>query len=188
MYDPRPRLRSFNSASPTTSWRASIHRAGPASLRRCGCFNGIPSTQGLRARIYSVDTRCAVRVERPSESNDATLLKGGEDYQFGNFSLRVIRSLHSPLLKKRYNNISLAGEVPRELKPPLHESAFAEGGSLIYLVRIAGHQIFIMGCDHSRLFQTNGIQIAQREMWSLTCTVFDQSLLHACRDRRRMRE
>jgi L-ascorbate metabolism protein UlaG (beta-lactamase superfamily) len=78
-------------------------------------------------------------------ADQTIVVKGGEDYDFGDFSLRVIPSLHSPLLKKRYNNISLAGEVPRELKAPLHESAYAEGGCLIYLVRMAGHQIFIMG-------------------------------------------
>ena len=36
--------------------------------------------------------------------------------------------------------------VPRRgLKAPLHESDYAEGGTLIYLLRIAGHRIFIMG-------------------------------------------
>jgi hypothetical protein len=35
--------------------------------------------------------------------------------------------------------------VPKELKAPIHESAYAEGGTFIYVVRMAGHQILIMG-------------------------------------------
>jgi len=40
------------------------------------------------------------------------VIKGGEDYDFGNFSLRVLPSLHSPLLKKHYNNTQWASDVP----------------------------------------------------------------------------
>jgi L-ascorbate metabolism protein UlaG (beta-lactamase superfamily) len=73
------------------------------------------------------------------------IVKGGEDYAFGDFSLRVIPGLHSALLAKHYNNIRYAGTTPAGLKAPLHESAFAENGSLEFLLRIAGHQLFIMG-------------------------------------------
>ena len=74
------------------------------------------------------------------------IVRGGEDYAFGDFSLRVIPSLHSPLLQKRYNGTQWAGDMtPAGLKAPLHESAYVEGGSLDYLLRMAGHQVFIMG-------------------------------------------
>lgn len=73
------------------------------------------------------------------------IVKGGEDYAFGGFSLRVIPGLHSPLLAKQYNNIRYAGATPAGLKAPLHESAFVENGTFEYLLRIAGHQVFIMG-------------------------------------------
>jgi L-ascorbate metabolism protein UlaG (beta-lactamase superfamily) len=72
-------------------------------------------------------------------------VRGGEDYDFGAFSLRVIPSLHSPLWKKQYLNSAWAGTASRGLKAPLHESAFVEGGSLAYLLRIDGHKILIMG-------------------------------------------
>ena len=71
---------------------------------------------------------------------------GGEDYQFEGFSLRIMPSLHSPLYGKRYNNDpKLNGNTPAGLKAPLHLSAYVEGGSLAYLLRIGGHRIFIPG-------------------------------------------
>jgi len=74
------------------------------------------------------------------------VVQGGEDYQFEGFSLRIIPSLHSPLVGKSYNKEpSYRGNTPPGLKAPLHESAYVEGGSLAYLLRIGGHQIFIHG-------------------------------------------
>jgi L-ascorbate metabolism protein UlaG (beta-lactamase superfamily) len=73
------------------------------------------------------------------------VVRGGEDLQFVGFSLAIIPSLHTALLDKRYNDGFWAGSTPPGLKAPLHESDYREGGTLIYLLRIAGHQIFIMG-------------------------------------------
>jgi L-ascorbate metabolism protein UlaG (beta-lactamase superfamily) len=73
------------------------------------------------------------------------VVRGGEDFQFDGFSLEVIPSLHTALFDKRYNDGFWAGTTPPGLKAPLHESDYAEGGTLIYLLRIAGHRIFIMG-------------------------------------------
>jgi L-ascorbate metabolism protein UlaG (beta-lactamase superfamily) len=71
---------------------------------------------------------------------------GGEDYQFDGFSLRVIPSIHSPLWNKRYNNhFDYTGSTPAGLKAPLRVSSYMEGGSLAYLLRIGGHEIFIHG-------------------------------------------
>lgn len=71
--------------------------------------------------------------------------RGGEDYQFEDFSLAVIPSIHSPLWDKRYNDGFWAGSTPPGLKAPLHESDYREGGTRIYYLRIAGHRILIMG-------------------------------------------
>jgi L-ascorbate metabolism protein UlaG (beta-lactamase superfamily) len=73
------------------------------------------------------------------------VVHGGEDYAFDGFSLRVIPSLHSPLLAKRYNDTVWAGTTPPGLHAPLHESAFVENGTFAFLLRIGGHRIFIMG-------------------------------------------
>jgi L-ascorbate metabolism protein UlaG (beta-lactamase superfamily) len=73
------------------------------------------------------------------------VVRGGEDFDFGGFSVRVIPSIHSALYGKRYNNSQWAGAPPAGLKAPLHQSAFQEGGTLMYLLRISGHEILIMG-------------------------------------------
>ena len=86
------------------------------------------------ARAYSV----------PNER--LIVVRGGEDYQFEGFSLRIMPSIHSPMYDKRYNNDpAYTRNTPAGLKAPLHESAYSEGGSLAYLLRIGGHQIFIHG-------------------------------------------
>jgi L-ascorbate metabolism protein UlaG (beta-lactamase superfamily) len=72
-------------------------------------------------------------------------VRGGEDYDFGTFSLRVMPSIHSALRNKRYFNSPIAGNTPAGVKAPLKVRDFQEGGSLAYLLRMAGHEILIMG-------------------------------------------
>jgi hypothetical protein len=53
-------------------------------------------------------------------------VRGGEDYQFGSFSLKVIPSIHSPLDHKRYFSSATA---PAGMKAPLTlEQIHPEGG------------------------------------------------------------
>lgn len=68
-------------------------------------------------------------------------VKGGEDYQFEKFSLRVIPSLHSALSCKLYRDF---GTVPQTDKP-LSLDEYVEGGTLAYLLRFAGRQILLFG-------------------------------------------
>ncbi|MBY0492337.1 MAG: MBL fold metallo-hydrolase, partial [Gemmatimonadaceae bacterium] len=74
-------------------------------------------------------------------------VRGGEDYDFKDFSLRVIPSIHSALENKRYfnNGRGIAGTAPRGLKAPLTRRDYQEGGSLAYLLRLGGHEVLIMG-------------------------------------------
>jgi L-ascorbate metabolism protein UlaG (beta-lactamase superfamily) len=67
---------------------------------------------------------------------------GGEDYQFDGISVRVIPSLHSPLLDKHYFN---SKRYRGDLNVPLRISDYIEGGSLMYLCRLGGHQVLTMG-------------------------------------------
>ena len=69
-------------------------------------------------------------------------VRGGEDYEFGAFSLRVIPSLHSALNNKHYFD---PGVIPRDAKAPLRFRDLVEGGSLSYLVRLGGHEILTFG-------------------------------------------
>jgi L-ascorbate metabolism protein UlaG (beta-lactamase superfamily) len=68
-------------------------------------------------------------------------IKGGEDYDFGSFSIRIIPSLHSPL-----NNRHLldARVLPKDAKLPLRMNDYVEGGTYSFLIRIGGHQILAM--------------------------------------------
>ena len=69
-------------------------------------------------------------------------VKGGEDYQFENFSVRVIPSIHSALNDKHYID---SREYKKPPKAPLKVSDFIEGGSLMFLARFESHKILTMG-------------------------------------------
>lgn len=91
----------------------------------------------------------AANLARAYGVTDSSLITviGGEDYEFGDFSLRVIPNIHSALDKKHYynNTRGIVGTAPRGLKAPLRRKDYVEGGNLAYLLRIAGHEILIMG-------------------------------------------
>jgi L-ascorbate metabolism protein UlaG (beta-lactamase superfamily)/enamine deaminase RidA (YjgF/YER057c/UK114 family) len=69
---------------------------------------------------------------------------GGEDYQFENFSVRVIPSIHSALNKKLYYD-SRRYDRNTELKAPLRINQFIEGGSLTFLARFDQRTVLTMG-------------------------------------------
>jgi L-ascorbate metabolism protein UlaG (beta-lactamase superfamily) len=70
-------------------------------------------------------------------------VRGGEDYQFQGFSLRIIPSIHSPLDHKHYFSSATA---PPGMKAPLTlEQIHPEGGTLAYLIRFPEHQILAFG-------------------------------------------
>jgi L-ascorbate metabolism protein UlaG (beta-lactamase superfamily) len=82
-------------------------------------------------------------------------VRGGEDYQFGSFSVKVIPSLHSPLDHKHYFSSDTA---PAGMKAPLTlQQMHPEGGTLAYLVRFRSHQILVFG----------GMNYIEREMLGL---------------------
>ena len=69
-------------------------------------------------------------------------VKGGEDYVFNNFSVKVLPSLHSALRKKLYfNSIS----IPKDVKTPVIIKEFVEGNSLMYFFRFNNHKVLTMG-------------------------------------------
>ena len=62
----------------------------------------------------------AAHIARAYGVSDKNLIvvRGGEDFQFEGFSVRVIPSLHSPLLNKHYNDGPWAGSTRPGLKAP----------------------------------------------------------------------
>jgi L-ascorbate metabolism protein UlaG (beta-lactamase superfamily) len=71
-------------------------------------------------------------------------VKGGEDYDFGAFSVRAIPSLHSAIGDKHGTGLGLGSVIPDGVAPPLTSSQFAEGGTLAYLVRVGGHEVLVL--------------------------------------------
>ena len=69
---------------------------------------------------------------------------GGEDYQFENFSVRVVPSIHSALGEKHYFD-SRRYDRNTELAAPLRINEFIEGSSLMYLARFGNRSVLTMG-------------------------------------------
>lgn len=91
---------------------------------------GTESTQNVM-RAYGVPERNLLTV------------RGGEDYAFDSFSLKVVPSLHSALDHKRYFSSAVA---PPGLKEPLTlRQIHPEGGTLAYLVRFFQTQVLVFG-------------------------------------------
>jgi L-ascorbate metabolism protein UlaG (beta-lactamase superfamily) len=91
-----------------------------------------------------IGTESTANVARAGGVPDAQILtvRGGEDYEFGRLSIKVVPSLHSALSAKHYFN---SGIVSRDIVPPLRLRDYAEGGTLAYLIRLGGHQVLIFG-------------------------------------------
>lgn len=77
-------------------------------------------------------------------------VKGGEDLDFGAFSLRVIPSLHT-ILRHAANISSLpmpppSTIFPRDIKPPFRvRDLLVEGGTLAYFIRLDGVRVLAFG-------------------------------------------
>jgi L-ascorbate metabolism protein UlaG (beta-lactamase superfamily) len=111
----------------------------------------------LRTHAMVVGTESTENVLRAYKVPEEQLItvRGGEDYEFGTYSLKVIPSLHSPLDHKHYYS---SAKTPEGMKAPLSLGQMSpEGGTLAYLVRFHGHQILAFG----------GMNYIEREMEGL---------------------
>jgi L-ascorbate metabolism protein UlaG (beta-lactamase superfamily) len=115
----------------------------PIALKTHATVIGTESTQNIM-RAYNVPEDQLITV------------RGGEDYEFGKFSLKVIPSIHTALDHKHYFS---SKTVPANMKAPLTlEQMNPEGGTLAYLIRFHGHQILAFG----------GMNYIEREIEGLT--------------------
>ena len=99
----------------------------------------------LKTRATVIGTESTENVMRAYHVPEGQLItvRGGEDYEFGAFSLRVIPSIHSALDHKHYFSSERA---PSGMKAPLTlRQMHPEGGTLAYLIRFQGHQILAFG-------------------------------------------
>jgi len=95
-----------------------------------------------RTGAQLIGSESTIRVARASGVPDDHLItvKGGEDLEFGAFSIRAIPSLHSALDGKHGFGRAIA-EVPTL---PMTFAQYEEGGTFAYLVRVGGHQILVL--------------------------------------------
>jgi L-ascorbate metabolism protein UlaG (beta-lactamase superfamily) len=91
--------------------------------------------------IGTESTTNLARAEGVREDQLVTV-KGGEDYDFGDFSVKVVPSLHSALNGKHFFDSRV---VPRDFRGPRRMANDVEGGTLAYLLRLGGHQILWFG-------------------------------------------
>lgn len=99
----------------------------------------------LKTHATVIGTESTENVLRAYKAPEEKLItvRGGEDYEFGVFSLKAIPSLHSPLDHKHYFS---SEKTPEGLKAPLTlRQMHSEGGTLAFLVRFHGHQILAFG-------------------------------------------
>lgn len=94
------------------------------------------------AKVVGTETTCNILRAYGIPEEQLYPVRGGEDYQFENFSVRVIPSIHSALNEKHYLDSRTYTEVP---KAPLRVSEFIEGGSLMFLARFSRHKVLTMG-------------------------------------------
>ena len=94
------------------------------------------------ALVIGTETSCNILRAYGIPDDQLFMVKGGEDYQFENFSVRVMTSIHSALNGKHYSDSRTYTEEPQA---PLKIEDFVEGGSLMFLVRFNSHKILTMG-------------------------------------------
>ncbi len=95
-----------------------------------------------RAKVIGTETTTNILRAYGIPDDQLYTVKGGEDYQFANFSVRIIPSLHSALGKKKYFDSRTYTEPPRA---PLRIKDFIEGGSLNFYIRFENHKVLTAG-------------------------------------------
>ena len=96
------------------------------------------------AKVIGHETAIAILRAYGIPDEQLYTVKGGEDYQFQDFSVRVVPGLHSALNEKHYFD-SRRYDANTELRAPLRINQFIEGGSLNFLARFQHHNVLAMG-------------------------------------------
>ncbi|NNM05260.1 MAG: MBL fold metallo-hydrolase [Gemmatimonadetes bacterium] len=96
------------------------------------------------AKVIGHETAIAILRAYGIPDDQLYTVKGGEDYQFDDFSVRVMPGLHSALGEKHYYD-SRRYDDRTDLEAPLRIEQFIEGGSLNFLARFDRHTVLAMG-------------------------------------------
>ncbi len=100
--------------------------------------------QKTGAKVIGTETTKRILLAYGIPSEQLYAVGGGEDYQFDDFSIRVLPAIHSALNEKLYHDTRRYNRTT-ELNAPLVVSEFIEGGSLQFLARFAKHEVMTMG-------------------------------------------
>ncbi|MCF3627744.1 MBL fold metallo-hydrolase [Thalassospiraceae bacterium LMO-SO8] len=93
------------------------------------------------AVVIGTESTCNIAINGGVPDEQIHAVRGGEDYAYEKFSIRVIPSLHSALSCKLYKDF---GTIPVQ-DTPLCLDDYVEGGTLAYLIRIAGREVLLFG-------------------------------------------
>ena len=95
------------------------------------------------AKVIGTETTISILEAYGVKKDKLYTVKGGEDYQFDGFSVRVIPGIHSALADKHY--FSSETYKSGEIVAPLRINQFIEGGSLMFMLRINNQKVLTMG-------------------------------------------
>jgi len=96
------------------------------------------------AKVIGTETTMMVLKAYGIPDEQLYAVGGGEDYQFENFSVRVLPGIHSALGEKHYHD-TRRYDRNTVLEAPLRIEQFIEGGSLQFLARFDHHTVLTMG-------------------------------------------
>ncbi len=111
--------------------------------------------QKTGATVIGTETTCNILRAYGISDDQLLTVKGGEDYQFDHFSIRVIPSLHSALGDKHYFDSRTYTKPP---EAPLRIMDFIEGGSFMYLIRFDNQKVLTAGSMNFIERELQGLQ------------------------------
>ena len=100
--------------------------------------------QKTGAKVIGTETVITILRAYGIPNDQLYAVGGGEDYQFEDFSVRVVPSVHSAVGEKHYSD-SRRYDRETDLEAPLRIEQFIEGGSLMFLARFDHHDVLTMG-------------------------------------------
>ena len=146
--DDRPDFARSDFAQSDTALIDSIITTADFILVHHGHFDHLGDVPyiAMKTGAKVVGTETTVSILRAYGVPDEQLypVAGGEDYQFENFSVRVLPGIHSALNEKHYHD-SRRWTAESGLEAPLRIDQFIEGGSLQFLARFRRHEVLTMG-------------------------------------------
>jgi L-ascorbate metabolism protein UlaG (beta-lactamase superfamily) len=93
------------------------------------------------AVVIGTESTCNIAHSGGVPDEQIHAVKGGEDFEYGTFSLRVLPSLHSALSCKLYKDF---GTV-QVRSGTMCLDDYVEGGTLAYYIRIGGRNLLLFG-------------------------------------------